>query len=239
MGFRSSPYIACKLYGWSMDIIRGNRHDAKNPFKWDSVRINLPGSASYDPQLPWIAKMSEGKEASDTKVYVDDVRPFGSSELKCRATGKRASKITQYLGEQDAARKYRPPSQEPGPWCGSFVTVKDENVYAYVSQKNWEKAKAFIMEWTTEVNEIKNEGSRPLLNHKRLEQGRGFLVYLSRTYRSIVPYLKGIHLTLDSWRNGRDAEGWKLSLNARRGSENEIGESATSIRAYSEAPKTC
>ena len=25
------------------------------------------------------------------------------------------------------------------------------------------------------------------------------------------PYLKGIHQTLDSWRKGRDKEGWKLS----------------------------
>ena len=25
------------------------------------------------------------------------------------------------------------------------------------------------------------------------------------------PYLKGIHQTLDSWRKGRDKDGWKLS----------------------------
>ena len=37
------------------------------------------------------------------------------------------------------------------------------------------------------------------------------MIYLSRTYRSIKPYLKGINQTLDSWRKGRDKEGWKLS----------------------------
>jgi hypothetical protein len=26
----------------------------------------------------------------------------------------------------------------------------------------------------------------------------------------MVPYLKGLHLTLDSWRSGRDEGGWKL-----------------------------
>jgi hypothetical protein len=29
-------------------------------------------------------------------------------------------------------------------------------------------------------------------------------------YPSMVPYLKGIHSTLDSWRPNRDEEGWKL-----------------------------
>lgn len=47
--------------------------------------------------------------------------------------------------------------------------------------------------------------------HKTLESYGGTLVYISRTYPSLVPYLKGIHLTLDSWRNNRDSKGWKLS----------------------------
>ena len=32
----------------------------------------------------------------------------------------------------------------------------------------------------------------------------------------MVPYLKSIHQTLDSWRPGRDADGWKLSLEELR-----------------------
>jgi len=49
-----------------------------------------------------------------------------------------------------------------------------------------------------------------VFHHKTLEKQRGFLVYVARTYPSLVPYLKGIHLTLDSWRGGRDSEGWKV-----------------------------
>jgi hypothetical protein len=45
--------------------------------------------------------------------------------------------------------------------------------------------------------------------HKTLERQRGFLVYVTHTYPSLVPYLKGIHLTLDSWRPWRDSDGWK------------------------------
>lgn len=36
-------------------------------------------------------------------------------------------------------------------------------------------------------------------------------MYVSRTYPSIVPYLKGIHQTLDGWREGRDNDGWRLT----------------------------
>ena len=39
---------------------------------------------------------------------------------------------------------------------------------------------------------------------------RGFLVYVTRTYPAMVPYLKGFHLTIEMWHGGRDPEGWKL-----------------------------
>jgi len=222
MGFKSSPYIACKLCGWSVDIARGNRDDSKNPFKWDSIRLNLPGSESYDPTIPWICKLDGRDEASEVKVYVDDFRPVGSSEMRCRAAGKQLSKIIQYLGEQDAARKFRPPSQEPGPWCGSFVSVKNGSLWAYVSQKKWEKGKSYVYGWLNQVSTSIERGEDVYLEHKPLEQGRGFLVYLSRTYTSIVPYLKGVHLTLDSWRSGRDHDGWKMRANARRASADDV-----------------
>jgi hypothetical protein len=32
---------------------------------------------------------------------------------------------------------------------------------------------------------------------------------VAQAYPSLVPYLKGIHLTLDSWRSGRNEDGWK------------------------------
>ena len=102
MGFRSSPYIACKMYGWTLGVCRGNRFDPKNPFRWDSVRSNLPGMKTYDPRLPWISKMEKEAEAADVIAYVDDVRIIASSELLCRKAGKRVSQLTTYLGEQDA-----------------------------------------------------------------------------------------------------------------------------------------
>jgi hypothetical protein len=49
------------------------------------------------------------------------------------------------------------------------------------------------------------------INHKQLERRRGFLLYVAQAYPSLVPYLKGIHLTLDGRRSGRNEEGWKRS----------------------------
>ena len=43
-----------------------------------------------------------------------------------------------------------------------------------------------------------------------MESIRGLLVYVARTYRDMNPYLKRMHLTLDSWRPYRDKDGWRL-----------------------------
>ena len=44
-------------------------------------------------------------------------------------------------------------------------------------------------------------------------QIRGFLIYVVRTYKWLNPYIKGPHLTIDSWRTGRAANRFKLKGN--------------------------
>ena len=34
-------------------------------------------------------------------------------------------------------------------------------------------------------------------------------MYVAQTYPALMPYMKGIYLTLNSWRPQRDKEGWK------------------------------
>ena len=48
------------------------------------------------------------------------------------------------------------------------------------------------------------------MDQTRLKSIGGFLVYGSITYRDINPYLKGLHLTLDTWIPHRDEEGRKI-----------------------------
>ena len=218
MGFRSSPYLAVKMFGWTLDMIKGNRHDARNPFRWNEVQINLPGSRCYDPRKAWICKVWDKQECNDAKAYVDDIRIYGGSERGTRKATRRASSVTQYLGEQNADRKNRPPSTRPGPWCGSFFGISDESVYVYVSQEKWDKAKKYVSSWLEQVRKV-STSNLVLLDFKDLERGRGFLVYLSRTYPAITPFLKGVHLTLDSWRENRNPDGWKMSNKRKRESE--------------------
>jgi hypothetical protein len=48
------------------------------------------------------------------------------------------------------------------------------------------------------------------MDHKDLERKRGFLGHLAMCYDLLVPFMKGFHLTIDSWRSHRPDSGWKL-----------------------------
>ena len=95
-------------------------------------------------------------------------------------------------------------SQAPGPWAGSDVHSTDQRVSVLISQDRWNKMKEVLK---SIKNEMTEDGG---MDHKELEQNQGRLVYATRGYNGMKPYLKGIHLTLDSWRRGRDHEGWKM-----------------------------
>ena len=66
----------------------------------------------------------------------------------------------------------------------------------------------FILELTS----IIEKGQEKEIKFKFLECGRGFMVYFCQMYTSFVLYLKGIYLTLDSWRTKIDVEGRKESI---------------------------
>jgi len=207
MGFKMSPYNAGQAMLHVEEVIRGDPLDPSNPFGFDTVILNLPGMSTYNPSQPWVYKYRVGPAqlANDFFVYVDDVRATGSTEEDCwRGTRAIASRCS-YLGLQDAPCKRRGPSQEAGPWAGSTVHTSGGLVTVTVTIDWWTKAKGMI-DWISDLT-IQNAP----IPHKQLESYRGSLVYLSRTYPALVPYLKGIHLTLDSWRPLRDQDGWKTT----------------------------
>jgi hypothetical protein len=72
-----------------------------------------------------------------------------------------------------------------------------------VTADKWNKARGHIQHL------LKIAESTNLFDYKELESIRGFLIYVARTYPAFTPYLKGIHLTLDSWRPGRRGDGWR------------------------------
>ena len=210
MGFRPSPYVCTQTFGWGEDAIRGNRKDRDNPFRWDSVRMNLPGDSDYDPSMPWVYKWNneDGRLASHFSCYIDDIRGIGGTEGICRKATRRVASWINYLGQQDAPRKRRPPSKIPGAWAGAMCLSKEDGLYVTCTQKKWDKAKAIIHHW---LNEVCVERSRSV-NAAQMERDVGFLVHLSRTFPAMFPYLKGFYLSLNSWRKGRNDEGWKYSM---------------------------
>jgi hypothetical protein len=155
---------------------------------------------------------ADGRVACDVFEFVDDERVTGpDKELTWQASHALASKQS-LLGIQDAGRKARPCSQKPGAWAGAIVHVVSElGVCVLISTEKWSKLKAILGKWSAVL--LDNKGrEQPKLAHKELLSDRGFLVYVTRVYPAMVPYLKGFHLTIKMWRGGRDAEGWKLPV---------------------------
>mmetsp|Transcript_3704 Transcript_3704/g.5801 ORF Transcript_3704/g.5801 Transcript_3704/m.5801 type:complete len:219 (+) Transcript_3704:2610-3266(+) len=119
----------------------------------------------------------------------------------------------------------REPSQEPGAWAGAVVSTRDGQVSKAVTQERLEKLKwkvawlafeAGAMEEGECPDEVVLEEARAIgaqkgpkgyIHHKTAEKYRAFLVYVSRTYTAMVPFLKGMHLTLEFWHE----DGWRLT----------------------------
>ncbi len=153
---------------------------------------------------------SDGRVACDIFAFVDNEQVMGpDKDLTWQASHVLAAKQS-YLGIQDAGRKARPCTKQPGAWAGAIVhVVPDLGVCVLTSAEKWIKLRGILKKWWNLVNDSK-EGEEVVLSHKELLSDRGFLVYVTRTYPAMVPYLKGFHLTIEMWRGGRDSEGWKV-----------------------------
>jgi hypothetical protein len=162
-------------------------------------------------------------------VYVDDGRITGWSKLECWRAARRFSSVLSSLGIQDAYRKRTEPLRIQGTWVGgvTLTTSPDPDweeegrpfqVAITVTQLKWDKTKALVSELWRMILE-----DSEAMDRERLEQVRGFLVYVARTYRWMNPYLKGLHLTIDGWRPDRDEEGYRIPRGNRAGVEEEEG----------------
>ena len=46
IGLVLSPYHAIQGLLWAIEVVRGDRSDPDNPFRWYKIRLNLPGDPS-------------------------------------------------------------------------------------------------------------------------------------------------------------------------------------------------
>lgn len=148
--------------------------------------------------------MTDGLLACDFFIFIDDARGKGNSRKEAWSVARRIDCILQYLGIQDAPQKRRGPSQLPGAWQGGVVHVIPKGVVVLTSEEKWNKTRSIIRKWSARIL----NGEK--LNFEELRSDRGFLIYVFRTYKPCAVFLKGINLTLESWRKDRDPEGWKV-----------------------------
>ncbi len=192
MGLRDSPYQSLQ---WQVRLkykVYGNQRDPRYPYHWDKVKLNLPGSKGYRSDLPWVMKVrSDGHLVVEILVYVDDGRPTGHSpELTWKAARTYGVGCSR-CGIQEASQKGTSPTMTPGPWAGMVMHTEGGMLAGMVSQEKWDKTKAMV----TELAEMVPKGPLPL---QRMLEIRGFLMYVVRTYTWMNPYIKGMHLTIDS-----------------------------------------
>jgi hypothetical protein len=208
MGMRPSPFIVIQYLYLALEFAVGTRRDKGNPMRWDLLRLNLPGDCYFDPSLPFVMKWNKLVEriAGDVEGFVDDLRSSGYSIENVWQVSRQIASQVQYQGIQDAPRKRRPPSQNPGAWSGAMLSASPVKVSKSVSVAKWAKAKRILIDLLAELT----ADHLVDLNFKDLESKTGFLGHLSMTYEFMVPFLKGFYLTLNSWRPGRYEDGWKM-----------------------------
>ena len=56
MGYSASPYFVTKYMMMIEKLVRGNRLDPSNVFRWELVKLNLPGIPFYNPKHPLVYK---------------------------------------------------------------------------------------------------------------------------------------------------------------------------------------
>ena len=157
------------------------------------VVLNLLGIKEYQPSHPYVYKIRVDKRlANDLFFCIYDGRPTAFSGKEGWRALRAIGDMLRFLGIQEANRKRTMSSITPGEWAGTSTDSSNDSTTGLVSDKKWKKGQKIICRIQKEQKE------RGDLDHKVLERDRGFLIYLSRTYRMMAPYLKGVHQTLDS-----------------------------------------
>jgi hypothetical protein len=147
----------------------------------------------------------DGHLAAEIYAYVDDCRVVGFCRDICWAGARRLASMCTKYGVQDKTAKRTFPTPTPGPWAGTVSHTDEHEVAGLVSVGKWAKTHALVQEL---ADLVASSGERGLPRQRLLEI-RGFLNYVVRTYPWMNPYLKGLHLTIDGWREGRTEGGWR------------------------------
>ena len=165
----------------------------------------MPRTEEYYCKIPWVfKKIVDGLLAAELFIYVDNGRTIRYTKTLYWKAPRRWGSACSSLGIQDASKKVQPPSQALGPWAGTVTNIKGGG-HGLVYQEIWDKTWRLI----AELVRMEQEG-RYGMPISRMESIIGFFIYGSSTHMDINPYLKGVNLTLDSWRPYSYEEGLRL-----------------------------
>ncbi len=159
-GGRPSPYIACQSQWLILELAKGDRHEPKNPWQWEVVRLNLPGDSDYDPSTPRVMLLrADGEMATREANYVDDIHPCireRDDSGEARAACTRLKSKMNSLGNQADNWKYRLPTVTPGAWNGVLVHTYTPFPMMSTTLKKWVRFKNGLA-WI--LTEGRNTGS--------------------------------------------------------------------------------
>lgn len=198
--------------------------------------LNLPFTEDYIASLRRFQKIQlDNRLASELVQYVDDARIVACSTEQAWLASSQIAKGLCFFGLQDTSRKRRRCSCCPGAWAGCVLSTDSTKcVTKFVTKKRWEKMKLkirwivkqldYVDEYALEsfdnIDSMFDSPSNEKIHFKTTEKLVGSIVYVCQTYKHLKTYLKGIYLTLKSWRSGRDPEGWiteEARIVARKG----------------------
>ena len=81
MGITDLTYHAFQAVMWSKSISMGDQLDLDNPFSWEKVVLNIPGTKEYDYQQPWVFKKRvDGLLAVDLLISVENRQTIGPTK---------------------------------------------------------------------------------------------------------------------------------------------------------------
>ncbi len=71
---------------------------------------------------------------------------------------------------------------------------EDGGVVLLTSQEKWDCLKTICCKWLDLLFQGVTE-----INFKELQSDQGFMVHVTQAYPGMKPYLKGYHLSLETW----------------------------------------
>jgi hypothetical protein len=138
-------------------------------------------------------------------AFFDDGRVFGPTRPLVVFGLRQVTSRLQTRGNQDAARKRRDISLRPVAWAGCIAYTDHGLVRRFTSQAKWDKAKHHI-QW---MQDHLRQGLG--MDRDTFKSCQGFIVHMGGTYEFIKPYLHGLFLAENAWRDNRDSQGYRVT----------------------------